>query len=264
MQRLTSLLIWIGVSLLVLFWLPLIAVTRFFDRDPVRYRTGKMFRKLGLAISRINPNWKISLQGNKSANDRTPFIIVSNHLSNGDIPVISNLPWEMKWVAKKELFNLPIVGWMMRMAGDIPVDRRSRGKNIRTIKRCLFYLQRNCSVIFFPEGTRSRDGKVKDFSRIPFELAIRNNFPILPLVIDGTRECLPKNTWIFEPDVHARLKVLEPVDPNKYESADTDALVRDVRDQIIRQLMEWRDEPREQVDGLLHKNRNTNQSKPEN
>lgn len=262
MQRLASLLIWIGVTLLVLLWLPLITATRLFDHSPVRYRTGKMFRKLGLAISRMNPNWKISLQGNISIDDSTPFIIVSNHLSNGDIPVISNLPWEMKWVAKRELFKLPVVGWMMKLAGDIPVDRRSRGKNIGTIKQCLFYLQRNCSVIFFPEGTRSRDGKVKEFSRVPFELAIRNNFPILPIAIDGTRECLPKNTWIFEPDVHARLKVLEPVETGKYKPADTEALIRDVRDQIIHQLMEWRDEPREQVDGLVHKN--TNQSKPEN
>lgn len=256
MQRLSSLLIWIGISLLVLSWLPLIAVIRLFDRDPARYRTGKMFRKLGLIVSRINPNWKVTLQGNTSIDDRTPFIIVSNHLSNADIPMISNLPWEMKWVAKKELFNVPVMGWMMKLAGDIPVDRRTRGKNIFTIKQCMFYLQRNCSVIFFPEGTRSRDGKVKEFSRVPFELAIRNNIPILPLAVDGTRECLPKNTWVFEPDVHAKLHVLTPVDTNKYKAEEVDQLIREVRNQIIHQLMKWRSEPLEQVDGLMQKNIN--------
>ncbi|MEX0994252.1 MAG: lysophospholipid acyltransferase family protein [Balneolaceae bacterium] len=256
MQRLSSLLIWTGVSLLILFWLPLLALTRLFDRDPVRYRTGKMFRKMGLAISRINPNWKVTLLGHTDIDDRTPYIIVSNHLSNADIPVISNLPWEMKWVAKKELFDLPILGWLMKLAGDIPVDRRSRGKNVGTIKQCVYYLQRNCSIIFFPEGTRSRDGKVSQFSRVPFELALRYKFPILPLAIDGTRKCLPKNSWIFEPDVHAKLKVLDPVDTSRYLADDTERLTDDVRSRIIDQLMEWRNEPREQVDGIGQNNSN--------
>ncbi|MEX2436148.1 MAG: 1-acyl-sn-glycerol-3-phosphate acyltransferase, partial [Balneolaceae bacterium] len=107
MQKIYSVLIWTGIILLVLFWLPLMGIVWLVDRDPLKYKTGKLFRKLGLAISRINPNWKISLTGYKSINDREPYIVVSNHLSNADIPLISNLPWEMKWVAKKELFSVP-------------------------------------------------------------------------------------------------------------------------------------------------------------
>ncbi|MGM0746108.1 MAG: lysophospholipid acyltransferase family protein, partial [Bacteroidota bacterium] len=141
-QRIKSLLIWAGIILLVLFWLPLLALIRLFDRESVRYRTGKWFRKLGYVISKVNPTWNIEIEGSKNIDDRNPYIMVSNHLSNADIPVISNLPWEMKWIAKKELFSVPFVGWMMKMSGDIPVDRSSSNKRIGVFKRCKYYLDR--------------------------------------------------------------------------------------------------------------------------
>jgi 1-acyl-sn-glycerol-3-phosphate acyltransferase len=103
MQKIKSLLIWGSIAVLLFVWLPAMVVVRLFDRDKTRYRTGYLFRKLGLAMSRVNPLWKITIEGNESLNFREPYVIVSNHLSNADIPVISNLPWEMKWVAKREL-----------------------------------------------------------------------------------------------------------------------------------------------------------------
>src|SRR5690554_6733978 len=102
MQRIYSVLTWMGIILLIIFWLPLLFIRWLFDRDPAKYKTGRLFRKLGYAISRINPNWNIMLEGHENIDDRQPYIMVSNHLSNADIPVISNLPWEMKWIAKIE------------------------------------------------------------------------------------------------------------------------------------------------------------------
>ena len=64
------------------------------------------------------------MTGDLPADPRHPYVVVSNHQSNADIPLISRLPWEMKWVAKKELFDVPVLGWEMLLAGDIPVDRR--------------------------------------------------------------------------------------------------------------------------------------------
>jgi 1-acyl-sn-glycerol-3-phosphate acyltransferase len=100
---------------------------------------------------------------------------------------------------------------MMKLAGDIPVDRGAGRQKLSTIKRCIFYLRNKTSVIFFPEGTRSRDGRLYRFSKGAFELAIREQVPVLPLVIDGTHGCLPKSSWVFKPDVHARLTILDPV-----------------------------------------------------
>src|SRR5699024_2861718 len=109
--------------------------------------------------------------------------MVCNHLSQADIPLISNLPWEMKWVAKKELFDLPIVGWMMKLAGDISVDRRAANRKKITFEQARYYLDNHCSVMFFPEGTRSRNGELKTFTKGAFELAIKEKVTILPLVI---------------------------------------------------------------------------------
>lgn len=240
MQHLASVIIWIAVSLLVLCWLPLLAIIRLFDRDPGRYRTGRMFRRLGLFISRVNPNWKVTIEGDINIDDRKPYVIVSNHMSNADIPVISNLPWEMKWVAKKELFDLPILGWMMKLAGDIPVIRGSKRQALMVFKRCKYYLDHKTSVMFFPEGTRSRTGNLTRFASGAFDLAIRENKPILPLVLDGTQGCLPKQSWVFEKDVHVKLKVLDPIPTDNYEKGDSSELMLVVRTQMAEQLAEWR------------------------
>lgn len=240
MQHLASVIIWIAVSLLVLCWLPLLAIIRLFDRGPGRYRTGRMFRRLGLFISRVNPNWKVTIEGDINIDDRKPYVIVSNHMSNADIPVISNLPWEMKWVAKKELFALPILGWMMKLAGDIPVFRGSKKQALMVFKRCKYYLDHKTSVMFFPEGTRSRTGNLTRFASGAFDLAIRENKPILPLVLDGTQGCLPKQSWVFEKDVHVKLKVLDPISTDNYEKGDSSELMLVVRTQMAEQLAEWR------------------------
>ncbi len=240
MQRLVSVIIWIAVSLLILFWLPLLVIIRFFDRDPGLYRTGRMFRRLGLLISRVNPNWKISIEGNTKIDDRQPYVIISNHMSNADIPVISNLPWEMKWVAKKELFALPVLGWMMKLAGDIPVSRGSKRQALMVFKRCKYYLDNKTSVMFFPEGTRSKTGNLTRFASGAFDLAIREKKQILPLVLDGTQGCLPKETWVFEKDVYVKLKVLDPISTEDYEKGDSPKLMQTVRDRMAEQLASWR------------------------
>ncbi|WP_069131035.1 lysophospholipid acyltransferase family protein [Rhodohalobacter halophilus] len=247
MQRIKSLLIWAGIVLLILFWLPLLAIIRLFDRDPVRYRTGKWFRKLGYFISKVNPNWNVAIEGGDDIDDRHPYVMVSNHLSNADIPVISNLPWEMKWVAKKELFSLPVAGWMMKMAGDISVDRSSSNKRIGVFKRCKYYLDRNISVIFFPEGTRSRTGTINRFAPGAFDLAIREQVPILPIALDGTQGCLPKKSWVFKPDVYVKMKILDPISTEGLTKEDANELRDRVRYAIADQVAEWRGVSRDHI-----------------
>lgn len=245
-----SVLIWFGVVLLVLVWLPLLAIRRLLDRDPAHYGTGKLFRKLGKYISRINPNWKIAISGRTDIDDRKPYVMVCNHLSQADIPLISNLPWEMKWVAKKELFELPLVGWMMKLAGDVTVDRRAPDRKEATLAQGSYYLNHQCSVMFFPEGTRSRSGKLNAFTRGAFELAIREQIPILPLVIDGTQNTLPKRSWKFGVAKHIKLKVLDPIPTKGYSTKEVSKLTQEVRTKIFDQLVEWRDVDPVYIDAL--------------
>lgn len=245
-----SLFIWIGVTVLIVIWLPMLAICRLLDPDPAHYYTGKLFRKLGKAISKINPNWQLSISGNTDIDDRAPYVMVCNHLSQADIPLISNLPWEMKWVAKKELFDTPVVGWMMKLAGDICVDRQAANRKEATFKQAHYYLENRCSVMFFPEGTRSRNGKLNAFTRGAFELAIREQKPILPMVIDGTQNTLPKRSWKFGVAKHIKLKVLDPISTEKLDNEDIRSLREQVRGRILQQLSEWRGQSPEKIDNL--------------
>jgi 1-acyl-sn-glycerol-3-phosphate acyltransferase len=239
MNALRSALTWVALVLLILVWLPLLVVTRLLDRDPARYTTGRLFRALGRAMTRVNPAWRVTRTGTPPVDPRNPYVVVCNHQSNADIPVISTLPWDMKWVAKDSLFRLPVVGWMMRLAGDIPVDRGSAKSRATVVMRASETLAGRCSVMFMPEGTRSKDGRVRRFQDGAFRLAIEAGVPVLPLAIDGTAGALPKHGWQFgQADV--RLHVFAPVPTAGLTPDDAPALRERVRQQIIAQVAAWR------------------------
>jgi 1-acyl-sn-glycerol-3-phosphate acyltransferase len=250
-ETLLSLWAWAITGLLILAWFPLMAVVWLFDRDPVRYRTGRLFRRLGATLTYINPFWDIEVLGDPPDDMRAPYVVVSNHLSHADVPIISRLPWEMKWVGKKELFDMPIAGWMMQMARDIEVDRGDKRSRAQVLVRARHLLEADCPVMFFPEGTRSRDGRIHRFAEGPFRLAIREGARILPLAIDGTRDALPKHSWKFnDPGAPMRLKVLPPVDTDGLTTDDARSLAESVRQQIVGEVAAWRGQPAEAVDAL--------------
>jgi 1-acyl-sn-glycerol-3-phosphate acyltransferase len=245
-----SLITWLTSGILILAWLPLLAIRRLFDRDPVRYRTGFLFRKLGKALTQANPAWQLHISGETISDPRRPYVVVSNHQSLADIPLISNLPWEMKWMGKAELFRLPILGWMMRLAGDICVDRKNPRSGARAIIKAQRYLEQKCSVIIFPEGTRTLDGRMRQFTDGAFHLAIRAKVPILPLVIEGSRDCIPKHSWKFGQPSEIFLRILPPMDTSSLTADDVPALRDNVRATMMKQIAEWRSVAIDAVDGL--------------
>jgi 1-acyl-sn-glycerol-3-phosphate acyltransferase len=248
---LVSLWNWFAIATLIVAWVPMMAVVWLFDRDPVRYRTGLFLRRLGRTLTYVNPLWDIEVDGAFPDDPRAPYVVVSNHLSQGDPPIIARVPWEMKWVAKAELFDLPFAGWLLRMSGDIPVDRRSRSSRTRVLVRAREYLRNRCSVMFFPEGTRSPDGRVHRFADGAFRLAIQEGVPVLPIAIDGTRDALPKHSVWFRPDPQTiRVRVLEPVDTSAYDPDDARSLQAEVRRRIVEQVAAWRDTSPADVDAL--------------
>ena len=249
MKAVTSALSWAAITLIVLSALPAVALTRLFDRDPARYATGRVFRWFGGLVTRVNPAWTVRITGDRPTDPRRPYVVVSNHQSLADIPLISRLPWEMKWVAKKELLDVPVLGWEMQIAGDIPVDRRDVESRARVLSRARFYLRHACSVMFFAEGTRSRDGRVKAFQDGAFRLAIEAGAPILPLAVDGTMDALPKHGWRFN-RATCRVHVLPPVETTDLRPGDVAALRERVRSAIIREVAMWRDVAPEAVDAL--------------
>ena len=190
-------------------------------------------------MAKVNP-WRIHISGRENVNADQVYVIVSNHQSMADIPLIAHLKLDTKWLAKAELFRLPLVGWMLRMAGDVPVDRSGRREGAKAMLQCARYLRQHCSVVFFPEGTRSRDGQVLPFNEGPFHLAIREQVPILPLVVEGSGAALPRHSWIFGETQDIHLRVLEPVSVSGWNIKQVPALRDAVRQRIVDELARLR------------------------
>jgi 1-acyl-sn-glycerol-3-phosphate acyltransferase len=241
--------VWVAISFLIVIWLPLLTLLRITDRDPARYRTGRWFRRLGVAMTRVNPFWTIEISGVMPENPRRPYVVICNHQSLADIPVVSLFPWEMKWVGKAELWRIPIIGWMMRLAGDIPVKRGDARDGAHALVKARDYLRKKCSVIFFPEGTRSKDGRVRKFNEGAFGLAIREQVPILVLALDGTLEALPRNSWKFSGTGLMRAAVVGEIETTGYDRGDAGRLAADVRGMILEQLARWRGIAETELDG---------------
>jgi len=179
----------------------------------------------------LNPLWDFRTSGVRIQDARRPYVAVSNHESYADIFLISHFPWEMKWLSKDTIFRIPVMGWMMRMAGDIPIKRGRRESVVSAMKGCRDRLKKQVSVMIFPEGTRSRTPELLPFKDGAFKLAIEAQVPILPIVVAGTRHCMAKGSFAFR-RAHARARVLAPIPTTGMTSADVAALRDRTRDVI--------------------------------
>jgi len=228
---------WFAFGLCVLVWVPMVAVTYVvtypFDRG--RYWPGYLYRKMPVAHQMLTPLWRFRVTGDLPANPRNPYVVVSNHESFADILLISHLPWEMKWLSKKEMFRIPVAGWLMYLAGDIQVDRGDRESAQRAMAACADYLHHRVSVMIFPEGTRAVDGELGPFKDGAFRLAIETQVPILPLAVAGTKEALRKHDWRFG-RADAEVHVMAPVPTEGLTLDDVDELRERVRDLMSAQL----------------------------
>lgn len=233
-QTILSIWAWLVFVACVVLWFPVLAVVRLltapFDRG--RYITGRIFRKIGPAMATLNPLWRFRYSGKLPKDPRRPYVVVSNHESFADILLISHLPWEMKWLSKAELFRIPIMGWMMWLAGDIPVRRGFGPSAVEALERCRRALQNRVSVMIFPEGTRSRTSELLPFKDGAFRLAIEAGVPILPLAVSGTGTALRKHDWRFGRS-HAEVRVLDPVETTGLTFSDIPQLKARVRQTIV-------------------------------
>lgn len=193
--------------------------------DPGRYAAGRAFRQIGIVATWLNPLWSFHTSGTMPRNPRHPYVVVANHESYADIFLISHLPWEMKWLSKDTIFRIPVMGWMMRMAGDIPIRRGNRASASEALDACRDRLRKRVSVMIFPEGTRSRSDEMLPFKDGAFRLAIETGLPILPIVVAGTRRAMAKGTFRFQ-RAWAMARVLAPVDTSGYGAGDV-AILRD-------------------------------------
>ncbi len=240
MDRALSALIWVTTVLVVLFGFLYVAavwvVTAPFDKG--RYHAGRAFRQLAVTQVTLNPLWQFETDGVAPENPRLPYVAVSNHESYADIFLISHFPWEMKWLSKDTMFRIPVMGWMMRMARDIPIKRGKRESVVSAMQGCRDRLGRSVSVMIFPEGTRSPNDDLLPFKDGAFKLAIEAGAPILPIAVAGTKHCMAKHSFAFR-KARAKARVLAPIPTAGMTSADLPGLrdrTRDLIDAARREL----------------------------
>lgn len=228
---------WFMLGLLVVVWTPLVAIVRLVTApwDKGRYWAGYTFRKFAVVFGMVNPLWRFRTTGTMITDPRRPYVVVANHESFVDILAISHLKWEMKWLAKKDFFQYPLVGWMLRMAGDIRLVRGNKDSIVAAMDACKDRLAKRTSVMIFPEGTRSRDGNLGTFKDGAFRLAIETGTPVLPVVVHGAYEALVKGDWRYGV-CDAEVRVLPPIEVDGLTLDDVGALRDRVRGVIATEL----------------------------
>lgn len=228
----------------LLGFMPIMAVSYLRHKgDPTMRQPGRWMRRLGRTASRLTPLWNFEILGKRPADiDTRGYVVIANHESQADPFILSWLPFDMRWVAKEELFKPPISGWTMTFGGDIPL-RRGKGESVRQmLDECERAIKGGISVMLFPEGTRSRDGNLLPFKDGAFSLAIRTGAPILPIALTGTREMRPKNTYWFG-KANGKARMLDPIPTEGMTQADVPKLREKAREAIRVALAEMRGEP---------------------
>lgn len=201
-------------------------VTSYFVRskDPV-HKVAIMWAKMILFASPL----KVTINGLSNVDPSKSYIYMCNHQSNYDIPVLMGcLPVQFRWLAKAELFKIPIFGRGMRSAGYISIDRFNRESAFESISEAAERIKGGVSVMIFPEGTRSIDGKIRPFKKGGFVLAVDARVPIIPVVLHGTRSIMRKGKLRITPG-HVTMNILPPVDTSGYTLESKDELIEQVR-----------------------------------
>ena len=192
--------------------------------------------RLGIKVALFLAGTRIEVHGKDHLRDSRNTVIVANHVSHLDAPVLLQaLGIDFKAVAKKEVFRMPVLGRVLRLAGFIEVDRADRTQATRAIARAVAALQGGDCFLIFPEGTRSRTGEVGPFKKGGFVVAMDAASRIVPVALAGTRELMPRGGFRIRPGT-VRVRVLDPIPAGSYSYGDRDALIAEVRGRMVAAL----------------------------
>lgn len=173
------------------------------------------------------------VRGREHAEGTEPFVVMSNHQSHYDIPVLyCSVPGRMRMVAKAELFRVPLWGEAMRKAGFVRVDRADRAQAVASLTEASRMLEQGVRIWIAPEGTRSPTGALGPFKSGGFRMALATGTRILPIAIQGTRDVLRARGVLVRRGQRVVVTILPPVDPTRYGIENRRGLIRDVRDAI--------------------------------
>lgn len=224
----------------VLGWCGLSMAFFFFTSLPVMLATGSgalpiWFARRAWSVSSL---WLAGVRVEVTGLDRLraacpdgPLIFASNHESALDIwALLKVVPRSIRFIAKQELFDLPVFGHYLRLGGHVPVDRRNRVRAVASLQQAGEVVKAGTSLIVFAEGTRSRTGRVLPFKKGPFVVAMAAGAPVVPVAISGAGRVTPADRIEVHPGV-IRVAFGEPCHPRDF--ADKGALLHEVRRRVI-------------------------------
>jgi 1-acyl-sn-glycerol-3-phosphate acyltransferase len=188
----------------------------------------KLWGKVALLANRV----KVRVEGMGHLNGKGPYIFMSNHQGSYDIfALLGHLPYQFKWLAKKELFSIPFFGWTMAAVGYISIDRGGTRDTVEAMNEAAQKIRDGMSVVIFPEGSRSPDGSIQPFKKGGFTLAIKSKVPIVPVAISGSWAIMPKDKLTVVSG-EIRILVAHPIETENSALKDREVLMKKVRETI--------------------------------
>lgn len=233
----STLLVTLGVAItaFISFWSVVFSV--FPAADNKIHKVASLWAKILLLIC----NTKVKVIGEKNLLRGKPQILMANHQSDFDILIsLAHIPIQFRWIAKKELFAIPVFGAAMRNAGYIEIDRSNHEKAMQSIDEAVLRIRSGKSIMTFPEGTRSRDGEIKAFKQGAFHLAIKSGVPIVPVSIIGSGQIMPKRSLRIKPGL-IKMVIGKPIEVTNFDIEKRHELIGIVRNEIIKNYNEWQE-----------------------
>ena len=246
MDILKSIIIWLtGIAFILIFfpvtfiiWLLVLP----FDKDRKIVHWVLVYQSL--ILSYIIPIWKIKVEGRDKVISGETYVIISNHQSILDILLMNSLRLQYKWISKIENIKVPFLGWYLRMADYLAVDRGNPDSKEKMMVDAYNCLKKGISIMIFPEGTRSLNGEIGFFRRGAFQLAISAKTPLLPVLIDGTGGILPKHGFIFRGFHRITIKIFDPLLPDSFGTDNCDELALKLHNMMAAGLVQLRNDKR--------------------
>ncbi len=192
----------------------------------------RFWGRLNLALSGVST----SVIGDEFIDENQPYIVMANHQSHYDVfALIGYLPLPLKWVMKMELRKIPIFGIACEKAGQIYIDRGNSEKARKSLEAAGEKIRAGSSVVFFPEGTRSPDGRLQPFKKGGFVMALEAGVPILPVTVVGGRKILPKKSLRILPG-SMKIIIHDPIPVTEYTYETKERLIKRVREVIEKDM----------------------------
>ncbi|MBF0440730.1 MAG: 1-acyl-sn-glycerol-3-phosphate acyltransferase [Oligoflexales bacterium] len=193
----------------------------FFNPKYINDFSHKIATIWGKSVLYFTPGWSFSMEGRcyLPKEGEKAAVVVGNHQSAVDICVMLAANFPFRWLSKSDVFKVPIVGWGMKLAGYVPVERGNKRSQKKALEDSAEWIRKNVSMVFFPEGSRSETGDVGNFKSGAFRLAIGTDVPIIPVAIIGSRNLMKKNS-IIPTKASVHLKILPPTKQKEGETLE--------------------------------------------